>query len=449
MGGRIDSSWLLVPLLLAAGCATAPPESEEILPAFPDAPVGAAWPGWGGPGGDFTVSTEDLAASWGPDGPVRAWSRELGEGYSGIAAAEGRLFTMYREGDRDVVIALDADDGETLWSRDYAAPTGPENVTQFGSGPNATPLVAGGRVVTLGYTGILAAWEVKTGEPLWRRDLVEEMGGRPLEFGYSASPILDEGRLIVLVGGAQQAVGAFDPDTGELLWGSPPGDVSYATPVAIDVGGQRQIVYLAPHEVVGIDASDGRRLWDHPCKNKYRNNATGPIWGQDGLLWVPTQGDGGARVLHLLRDGDETRVEEVWFDPKIAIHFWNSVRVGRHVYASIGPRASTLACIDVRTGEVLWQEDGFEQLNLLRVGDARTLGLTADGMLVLLDLTPEGMRLLAQARIVDEVTWTPPTLIGTRLYVRDEESIRALKLGREAYEGGSETPEGQRKREVA
>jgi hypothetical protein len=70
------------------------------------------WAQWGGPQRNFKSDTKGLAAEWPVTGPRRLWQRELGEGYSAIAAESGKLFTMYRKGEHEIVIALDAATGK-------------------------------------------------------------------------------------------------------------------------------------------------------------------------------------------------------------------------------------------------------------------------------------------------------------------------------------------------
>lgn len=418
--------------LALAGCGSEP-ENYTVDPSasagFPEGPGEASWPRWGGPAGNFALSSAaDLAPTW-QEPPRQIWSRELGAGYSAVVSGRSVLITMNRDGDEDVVSALRADDGSRIWDYRYAAPTREDNALQFGSGPNSTPLLLGDRVVTLGYTGILNCLALETGELLWSHDVIEDLGGEVLQFGNSASPIVHDGKVIVLVGGDRGAVAAFEPASGELAWRSAGGTVSYATPIVIDVEGQQQLVYFSADEIVGLDAATGRWLWSHPCENQYLNNATGPIWNvEDRLLWVATQLDGGTRVLRLSLSGEETDVEEVWSSNKISIHYWNAIRLGDHVYASIGGQGSVLACVDVKTGEILWRERGFEQVNFVQAGEL-TIMLDAGGNLALATLSPDGLTVHSRHQIVDEVTWTPPTLVGSTLYIRDQKSIRALDLG--------------------
>jgi len=413
-------------LLLGHGCQGTP-ESYTVDPGatgeFPDAAAGNGWPGWGGPRGDFQLEPRSLATEWPVEGPPLVWSRPLGKGYSAIAAAGGALVTSYRIDDEEIVIALRADDGVTIWEYRYVAEALEGNATEFGTGPNATPLILEDRVISLGYTGRVHALDLTSGELLWSFDLIEDHGGEVLDFGYSASPMLHDGNLVLLVGGKKQAVIAVDPADGSPVWTSRPGSVSYATPIVIDVDGGEQLIYLSADEVIGLDATDGAYLWSRPCANEFNNNATAPLWGDDGLLWVATQRDGGTRVLRPQADG----VEELWFRHEIGAHYWNSLRLGDHAYLSIGGQGSMVAAVEIASGEIAWRQRGFRQANFIQVG-SQTILLDANGQLALVELSPEGMQVLAQTEVVDGETWTVPTLVGTKLFLRDQRSIRAIEL---------------------
>jgi outer membrane protein assembly factor BamB len=297
----------------------------------------------------------------------------------------------------------------------------------YGSGPHATPLVLGDRVITLGFGGTLSCMELKTGRLLWSLDLISDLDGQVLDFGNSASPVAYGENVIVLTGGNQQAVAALDPADGSVIWRSRPGTVSYGTPIVIDLDGQDQLVYQSEYEIVGLDAQSGAHLWSYPCVNENRDNISNPIWGEDHLLWASTQPDGGTRVIRLERAESGTEATEIWSSHRISIHFWNALRLDDHVYASIGGQGRVLACVDVRTGEIEWRERGFEKVNFVHAGD-KTVLLDADGELTLARLSPEEITVLSRATIADGPTWTVPTLVGTTLYVRNKKTIRALDL---------------------
>ncbi len=390
-------------------------------------PTGSAWPQWGGASRDFKVEATGLADRWPADGPKRLWRRTLGEGYSSIVTDGDNLYTMYREGDDEIVIALRADTGKTVWEHRYEAKTYDEQTADFGEGPNASPLILGDKVITIGFTGIMHCLKLETGEPIWSHDLVKDFGGTIHYYGYSNSPIAYDGGIITLVGGERYGVVSLDPATGKPRWKSEPCDVSYAAPVLINVDGQDQLVFFSPEAVLGVDPKNGSLLWSHPVVNMCRTNCTSAIWGEDNLLWAATKGVGGTRVLKLKRSGDKTNVEEVWFDRKIRVYHWNAVRVGDYAYTSTGDSQQFLSVIDIKTGKVVKKVRGFGSVNSL-YADGKLILLDDEGTLALAEVAPGDIKVVSKVQLLDSITWTPPTLVGKKLFVRDRNCILALDL---------------------
>ena len=389
-------------------------------------PAGEAssWTQWGGPNRDFTVEAT-LAASWPEAGPPQLWSREIGVGYSGVLAEDGRLYTMYRDGEDEIVVALDAATGKSLWERRYAAPLHDAQSERFGGGPNATPLIVGDRLITIGFTSRLHALNKSDGGVAWSRDLVQEFGGTKLAFGYASSPLLHDGRVIVLVGGERHAAVAFDPSDGSVTWKSEPAEISFSSPEVIDVDGQEQLVFMSPTEVIGVELDSGEIAWRHPHENQYKTNCAGPWWGEDNLLFVASQGDAGSRTLKLTRKDGATTVEEVFSDIKMKIFHNSAIRQGEWIY---GGSRDFLTAYNVRTGETGWKERGFSEANVLLAADKAIL-FDETGKLALVSLSPEKLEVHASVQLMEKPSWTPPTLVGSQLILRDKSRLMALDLG--------------------
>lgn len=389
---------------------------------------GSDWRQWGGPSGDFHVPSTGLADKWPESGPKQLWSRPLGAGYSSIAAADGRLYTMYRNGDDEIIVALDASTGRSLWEYKYAAPVVGKYTRDFGLGPNASPLVLDDRIITIGFTGMMNCVSID-GKPIWSHDLLTDFHGEHLEFGYSPSPILYKGNVITLVGGKENGVIAFNPSDGSTIWRSEQLDINYVTPKVISVDGQDQLIVFSKSELLGLDANGGERLWSFPCTNMYKTHATDVIWGDDNLLWVATQKDGGVRVLKLSQQNGNTKVEQVWKSNKLHVFHWNSVRVGDYVYTSSGDTTTMTVAVNVKTGKIAWRERGFTKM-LCLYADDKLIILDENGQLALAKVSPEGFNVISKHQLTERVSWTIPTLVGDTLYVRDQQKILALDLGK-------------------
>jgi outer membrane protein assembly factor BamB len=161
---------------------------------------------------------KSLAASWPEGGPRRLWSRALGDGYSSIVADDKRIYTMYRRGEREVVIAMEAATGVTAWEYSYDAPFTKDYDMSNGPGPHATPLLAENYIFTTGATSKLHCLDKQTGRVVWSRDLIKEFNGTVRVNGYSCSPLAYKNSVIVMVGGAGSAIVALNQKDGSVVW---------------------------------------------------------------------------------------------------------------------------------------------------------------------------------------------------------------------------------------
>jgi outer membrane protein assembly factor BamB len=394
------------------------------------------WLQWGGAHRNFVSDVKGLASTWPPGGPKRLWSRELGDGHSAIAAEGGLLYTLYRPAARgpaqveqvEIVTALDASTGATIWQFRYAASTASMNY-EYGVGPHSTPLVTASRVYATSSRAELFALDKKTGTKIWSHDLVKEYGAPLFQRGYSGSPLLYKGNVIVPIGGVGQTLAAFSAETGKLVWRGGSCDYAPASPIQIDVDGQAQIVMLGGDCVVGVDAATGKSQWSHPHRTDFGLNISTPVWSPDHLLFLSSAYGTGSRALELHQSAGKTSVEERWANNRMRVHIGTVIRIGDHAYGSSGDFGPAfITAVDMKTGAVAWQDRSFARAQLL-YADGKLIVLDEDGVLALATVSPAGLKVLARASVLSHLAWTPPTLAGTKLYVRDRKTLGAYELG--------------------
>lgn len=399
------------------------------------------WAQWGGPTRDFRVESLPLAETWPETGPPVLWRRPLGEGYSAIVVTGDTLVTMYRDGDDEVVVALDAATGDTRWTHAYHAPLVHDGyfdvwLNSAGPGPYSTPLVlnptpdgVSSTVVALGVNGHLHALDVETGDVRWSHNLVERFAVSDYN-AFASSPLVYGDSVIVPLGGSGHGVVALDSGTGSVAWRSDDFSLAPGSPVVIRVDGDDQLVVLGQQEVVGLDPTTGARLWAHPHQNQLGLNITVPVWNGDGLLFVTSAYDGGSRLLRVTHVDGRTTVDEQWSTNRMRVHFSNALLVGTLVIGSSGDFGPAfLTALDITTGEEVWRERDFARAHVLAADDKLIL-LDEDGGLAIASLGPEGLGVQSRYDLLTENAWTPPTLVGDTLYVRDRHHILALHLGR-------------------
>ena len=384
------------------------------------------WTQWGGDNGrGFSVPDVKLAEK-----PTleENWKRDLGSGYSGILVEDDRLYTHYREGNEEVVISLNATDGETVWQHRYDATLPEDANTGFGEGPNSTSMIIGDRLVSIGFLGDMKCFDKATGDVHWETSLVKDHGSTELGFGYSASPLEYDGNIIVPIGGKGKTLMAFSVKDGSVVWSSLDYSISYATPLLVSVDGIDQMILSLTDSVIGVNARDGKELWSFPLKNQWDTHAFVPVWDErKDELFISSFRQ--SHTLKLTRDGDAMKFEPKWAIEKIGIGFTNAVRLGDVIYGTTGgSRAPLVTAFDLNKGEVLWKERGFGITNLVATGD-RLMLLDEKGNLAIANPTDESLNVIFQEKVLDsEKGWTFPTVVEGTLFVRNQKQIASFQL---------------------
>lgn len=399
------------------------------------------WPQWGGPERNFVVNTSGLAAQWPEDGPKRLWRRRLGSGFSSIVVDDGKLFTMYRKSKRDLseyTVALDAATGKTVWKKRLRAVV-PASTQDWGkefSGPNSTPLVVGDRLFAVGRNAVLRCHQKSDGKVLWKRDLQEEFGAETQVCGYSPSP-LAFGETVILPMGRREgheadghSLVAFDLTSGEIVWQRHTFQIGHSSPILITFDGKPQLVQCTKQGLIGVDPANGELLWEHkhPEPQAFEAIFATPVWDGKDTIAFSSAHVGCAVKLHAGADG--TTTELLWQSATVPLGMGTPVLIGDML---VGPKhgrgspSTRLFGVDIRTGDVLWSQNGFEMCVAVGGPDGLFV-LDHNGVLSLAVATREGVTVRARHQLMQREALTAPTLVGHTLYVRDEKYIIALDL---------------------
>ncbi|HYO82991.1 MAG TPA: PQQ-binding-like beta-propeller repeat protein [Bryobacteraceae bacterium] len=387
--------------------------------------IAADWTQWGGPDRNFRIKGQANPPGWPAGGPKQLWTRDLGDGYSSMLIADGVLYTMYRKGTQDVVIALDPGTGKTVWETGLeAAHIGGMN-TEAGPGPHSTPLVVGDRIFVTTVVGELAALDRKSGKRIWSQKLWSEHKGTFLDRGYGSSPLAYKESIIVPVGGTGKALMAFRQSDGKVLWSRGNMQNAYSSPIVVNAGGRDQVVSFMAKEVMAADPTTGEVLWSVGHTTMYDINAATPAWCEDASVLVVSSGyDGGARGIQVGKTGSE-----LWHHKRLRVHHTNMTCTGGIVYGSSGDFGpAPMTAVDAKTGSVLWQNRAFAKASFVLAGTSAYV-VDDDGTVAVASVTKEGMKVLGESQLLRANAWTVPVLAGSRLFVRDRHRIAALALG--------------------
>ncbi|HEV3258513.1 MAG TPA: PQQ-binding-like beta-propeller repeat protein [Gemmataceae bacterium] len=405
---------LATTLLMSAVLLGTPSAAKAQLKAAP-----GDWPGWRGP--DRTdVSTETgLLQEWPAGGPKLVWKATgLGGGFTTPSIAGGRIYLMGSKGREEYVMALDAKDGKHLWSTKVGAVglnRGPQN-----PGPRSTPIVDGDFVYTLGSDGDLVCVTRAKGKTVWHKHLVQDFGGKPGNWAYAESPLIDGDVLVCTPGGSSATLVALDKKTAELIWKAQvPGRnaAGYASAIVAQVGGVKQYIQFLAGGVVGISAKDGKFLWSY---NKTAGRGTvcsTPIF-HDQCVFTASGYNVGGGLVKLTADGNDVAAEEVYFTKAMVNHHGGIVLVDGYLY---GTNNATLLCLDFKTGKTKWQDRSVGK-GSLTYADGRLYVRGERGGVALVEATPDGYKEKGRFNPPNRSSkpaWPHPVVAGGRMYLRD------------------------------
>lgn len=393
------------------------------------------WPQWQGPDRTGHSKETGLLQEWPKDGPPLTWKiTGLGGGDSAPSIVAGRIFGMSNRDGDEVVWALSEKDGKELWVT-RLGPAFRQQRPQGKEGPGATPTVDGERLYVLGLAGGLVCLQAKDGQIIWHRSLKDDFGGSVPTWSYRESPLVDGDKIICTPGGEDAAVVALNKLTGQLVWKSQvPGNpkAAYASLIAIDFDGQRQYVQLTQKALIGIAASDGRFLWEYRrVANSFGINCSTPIY-HDGLVFAASAYGAGGGLVKLSKDANgDVKAEEVYLSKQMQNHHGGMIlHDGALFGANGGNGGGYLACLDFKTGEVLWSERDSDKRRVTKGSVAfaggRIYYRTEEGAIVLIE--PSRKEYLERGRFdqpdrTDKPAWAHPVIANGQLYIRDQDAL--------------------------
>jgi outer membrane protein assembly factor BamB len=356
------------------------------------------------------ISTEtNWTWNWPANGPKRLWKASVGQGFSSVAVADGRLFTLGSEGDTATVYCLDASSGKEIWKHSYPEPL---NAHYYEGGTSTTPTVEGEVAYVLGRQGEMFAFNAATGKILWQKNLAQEVGAKVPEWGFAGAPLVEGRSLILNMGSAGVAI---NKQNGKVLWASTNGPAAYASPLPFNASQQRPVLILSHRELVAVDMKNGKEIWRFPFQTEYDTNATDPlVYG--GRIFLSSHSQPG--LLLKILDG---RPEVVWRSEDTRVHMNAGVLFQDYMYVFHGSagKPGDLRCLDLRSGEVKWKQEGLGVGALSATVNGKLIVLSEKGELLVVEATPEGFKPLARAQVLGGKCWTAPVLANGKIFARN------------------------------
>jgi outer membrane protein assembly factor BamB len=378
------------------------------------------WPQWRGSERDGISREDGLLQEWPEDGPALAWkAKGLGVGFSSVAVADGKIFSLGDLDDGSNAIALNEKDGSLLWKTRIGDSGGHGKYP----GTRSTPTVDNGQVFVLNQFSDLACLDAESGKLLWEKNLEKDFGGKMMSgWKYSESPLVDGDQVVVTPGGKDGTLLALDRKTGEKIWQT--GDwtdaAAYSSVIIATIHGTRQYVQLTGESVAGVDPESGKMLWKAERKGKTAVVATPVV--EDDLLFVTSSYGVGCNGFRISKKGDQWTTEQLYANKEIGNHHGGVVLIDGHVFGGSG---STFRCLNLESGELNFAERSAGKGATL-FADQRFYLRAEDGPMALIKASPEGYTEVSrfeQPDRSDYKAWAHPVVANGKLYLRDQDVL--------------------------
>ncbi|QDV65772.1 PQQ-binding-like beta-propeller repeat protein [Crateriforma conspicua] len=384
----------------------------------------AQWPAFRGADRNGVVRGAALMEDWDTTPPKLVWKHRIGPAWSSFAVAGNRIYTQEQRGDEEAVLCLDADTGRSIWTHAY-----PSRFWEAigGAGPRATPTYADEGLFALGADGILMALDPTDGTLRWERDLKDDARRDPPQWGFSSSPLVVDGKVIVHAGGEDDlGLLAYEAIDGSIAWSVPSGDHSYSSAQLAEFFGTAGILMMTNQALQFVSIADGSTIWQHdwPVEN-YR--AIQPLVVSDTVLIGTSLGEGTRKIQVLRNESDnQWSTVERWTSLDLKPDYNDYVVADGFLY---GFDRNIFACIDLKSGQRQWKRGRYGNGQVLLLADADQLLVSSEkGEVVLLRANPEQLQETTRFQALDGKTWNHPVLVGDRLYIRNAQEAACYQM---------------------
>ena len=409
---------------------------------------GEDFPQFLGPEGTGCLPTLAIDTDWESRPPRLLWRRPIGAGWSGFATCGEHAVTLEQRGADEAITCYAIPNGEPEWV--VSVPARHETVLG-GAGPRSTPTIADGVVYTTGATGWLHAIDGKTGDVLWRKDVISELGidreahGAAVAWGRSGSPLVTEQLVVVPAGGPRLGFSnthsettdttaaafislvAFDRQTGEQVWLAGTEQIAYASPQLYQVDGKKMVITVNEAHVAAYDVDTGAAVWEFPWPGHSNSDAScSQAQLLPGDILFVSKGYGvGAAVFSLTATAANWTITPVWQQSNLLkTKFTNAVIREGHAY---GLSDGILECVRLADGKRAWKRGRYGQGQVLLAG-ATLLVQAETGEVVAIPATPEKPEEKGRFTALDGQTWNTLCIAGNRLLARNAEEAACFEL---------------------
>lgn len=421
-------------------------------------------------GEDWTQwSGNDRRGTWAEDGILRtipdgglktSWTVPIGSGYSGPVVSKGRVIvTDYRPipetrtlEAKERVLCLDEKTGKELWKYEWETHYR-RQMASYATGPRATPLIAGDRVITIGATGVICCLDLESGKLHWTIDSLKQFGAGVPVFGVSATGIVWEDTVIIPCGGREGLLRALHLKTGKEIWKALPAshDLPYTSPELFELHGAPRLIQWCNEKLAAFDPSTGRKLWSVPFTARANMAIGRPVQignhilvsgFYDGSMLVRVTGAESAEIIWK-NGGKGERPNQT---KSLHAVITTPIVEGDHFYGTCS--YGELRGLNLKDGERVWENKDLTRQGRwgsffwVKNGDHYFVNNDL-GELLIMQFTPDGPKVFGRTQLIEpdtecgygprrfanaKVNWVHPAYANRHVIIRNDHEIKRISL---------------------
>ena len=401
------------------------------LGVFPSSGLAVDWPQYNGPLGDNS-SPESIRTNWTAEPPKVLWRKPIGPGWSSIAVSNGRLFTQDRRqttnGPREFCVSLDATSGTELWARDLdiANYTDISQTDRRADGPRTTPTVDGDVLYVSTSQLKLYCLKVADGSTVWSRDFQAELGSQNIPWENAASPLLVGNLIYLNSNGGTGYLMALNKTDGTTVWSTRRDGLTHATPIHATIHDFPQIIFLTRAGLVSVRPDTGALLWRLQFSPSTTSTAASPSVAGEYVYASAAYGSG-TWIARVTRNGDTFSASQVTRQQGTSYQAHWSTPVAHEGFFYTVPAPNTgqgrLGCLQASAGTNRWAQTvvgsaGISYGSVIKAANTLIV-LTEAGELVLVQPNPQAYTEIDKFKILSLYCWNRPVLANGRIYARN------------------------------
>lgn len=406
---------------------------QEIIPArmatIPPITKGIAdWPNWRGANFEGKSETKGIKTDW-SNGLKKLWNANYlcqdksTASWSTPVVQGNRLIVPGRDKKNDLVFCINADNGGLIWSGSYEA----KAETSHGPGSRATPFINEDKVYTFGRSGDLVCWQLEDGKLLWRKN-VKDLGGVEPMWGYSTTPLVVN-NMVIVQGGGNALVIAYDKISGDVLWKSMEGEVGYSAAITMNIENEVKLLIYHGKGLSCLNPIDGKVVWTVPWSTEYGVNATTPIVYND-IIFHTSGYKMGCEAIKVTKSGYSV----LWKNNVMEAQHSDPILIDGYIYGYSGESVRNVGqfkCLELSTGKEMWNTNLIGQGTTTFV-DGYLICQDLKGNLFLIKPDPSGFKKIGEMMTaltdVKNPAWTVPIVANGKLYLRYMQQLVCYNL---------------------